>query len=135
MTTRKLCSLVHKKMGALEAPGWLSQSSGQLQLMISWFVSSNSMSGCVLTAQSLEPLSDSVSPFLSAPPPTHVCTCPPSLPPSRPPSLPPSPCLSLSKFFLKAGSLEIVSLFARWPDWHTGDPCLPPGNLMGIVNY
>ena len=31
------------------------------QVMISWFVSSSPMSGSVLTAQSLEPASDSVS--------------------------------------------------------------------------
>ena len=39
------------------------------QVMISRFVSSSSASGSVLTAQSLEPLSDSVSQSLSAPPP------------------------------------------------------------------
>ena len=38
------------------------------QVMISRFVSSNPASGSVLTAQSLEPASDSVSPSLSAPP-------------------------------------------------------------------
>ena len=38
------------------------------QVMISRFMGSSSTSGCVLTAQSLEPASDSVSPFLSAPP-------------------------------------------------------------------
>ena len=35
--------------------------------MISWFVSSRPALGSVLTAQSLEPASDSVSPSLSAP--------------------------------------------------------------------
>ena len=39
------------------------------QVMISQFVSSSPASGSVLTAQSLEPASDSVSPSLSAPPP------------------------------------------------------------------
>ena len=34
------------------------------QVMISWFVSSSPASGSVLTAQSLEPISDSVSPSL-----------------------------------------------------------------------
>ena len=35
-------------------------------VMISWFMSSGPTSGSVLTAQSLEPVSDSVSPSLSA---------------------------------------------------------------------
>ena len=39
------------------------------QVMISWFVGSSPTSGSVLTAQGLEPASDSVSPSLSAPPP------------------------------------------------------------------
>ena len=38
------------------------------QVMISQSVSSSPVSGSVLTAQSLEPASDSVSPSLSAPP-------------------------------------------------------------------
>ena len=38
------------------------------QVMISWSVSSRPASGSVLTAQSLEPAVDSVSPSLSAPP-------------------------------------------------------------------
>ena len=38
------------------------------QVMISWFVHSRPTSGSVLTAQSLEPASDSVSLPLSAPP-------------------------------------------------------------------
>ena len=42
------------------------------QVRISWFMSSSPMSGSVFTAQSLEPASDSVSPCLSAPPPTHA---------------------------------------------------------------
>ena len=37
--------------------------------MISWFVSSSAVSSSVLTAQSLEPPSDTVSPSLSAPSP------------------------------------------------------------------
>ena len=41
------------------------------QVMISWFVGSSLASGSVLTAQSLEPASDSLSPSLSAPPPSH----------------------------------------------------------------
>ena len=39
------------------------------QVMISQFVNSSPVSGSVLTACSLEPASDSVSPSLSAPPP------------------------------------------------------------------
>ena len=39
-----------------------------VQVMISRLVSSSPASGSVLTAQSLDPASDSVSPFLSAPP-------------------------------------------------------------------
>ena len=46
---------------SVECPTWA-------QVMISWFVSSSPAFGCVLTAQSLEPASDSVSPSLSAPP-------------------------------------------------------------------
>ena len=42
-------------------------------VMISLFVGSSPASGSVLTAQSLEPASDSVSPSLSAPPPLVLC--------------------------------------------------------------
>ena len=48
---------------------WVAQSVERptsAQVMISWFVGSSPMSGSVLTAQSLEPASDSVSPSLSA---------------------------------------------------------------------
>ena len=38
------------------------------QVMISWIMSLSPASGSVLTAQSLEPASDSMSPSLSAPP-------------------------------------------------------------------
>ena len=38
------------------------------RVTISWSVSSSPASGSVLTAQSLEPASDSVSPSLSVPP-------------------------------------------------------------------
>ena len=41
------------------------------QVMMSWSVSLGPMLGSVLTAQSLEPASDSVSPSLSAPPRSH----------------------------------------------------------------
>ena len=43
------------------------------QVMISQFVGSSPASGSVLTAHSLEPASDSVSPSLSAPPPFMLC--------------------------------------------------------------
>ena len=45
------------------------------QVMISWVVGSSPTSGSVLTAQSLEPASDSVSPSLSAPTPLTLCLC------------------------------------------------------------
>ena len=48
---------------------WMAQSVKRLtsaQVMISPFVSSSPTLGSVLTAQSLEPVSDSVSPSLSA---------------------------------------------------------------------
>ena len=54
---------------------WVAQSVGRLtsaQVMISLLVGSSPKSGSVLTHQSLEPVSDSVSPSLSAPPPTHT---------------------------------------------------------------
>ena len=40
------------------------------QVMLSQFVDLSSVSGSMLTAQSLEPASDSVPPSLSAPPPS-----------------------------------------------------------------
>ena len=43
------------------------------RVMISQSVSSSPASGSVLTAQSLEPASDSVSPSLSDPPPFMLC--------------------------------------------------------------
>ena len=47
-------------------PGWLSwlKRPTSAQVMISWFMSSSPASGSVLTAWSLEPASDSVSPSL-----------------------------------------------------------------------
>ena len=39
-----------------------------IQVMILWFMSSSPALGSVLTAQSLEPASDSMSPSFSAPP-------------------------------------------------------------------
>ena len=55
----------------LGMPGWLSQLRVLLsfaQVMISRLMSSSPVSGSVLTAQSLEPALDSVSPSLFAPP-------------------------------------------------------------------
>ena len=51
---------------------WVAQSANRptsAQVTISQFVGSRPASGSVLTAQSLEPVSDSVSPSLSDPPP------------------------------------------------------------------
>ena len=55
---------------------WVAQSVKHLtlaQVMISRFVGSSPTSGSVLTAQSLEPALDSVSPSLSAPPRLSLC--------------------------------------------------------------
>ena len=55
---------------------WVAQSvehPTSAQVMISRSVSSSPASGSGLMAQSLEPVSDSVSPSLSAPPPLVLC--------------------------------------------------------------
>ena len=55
---------------------WVAQSVKRptsAQVMIFWFVGSSSASGSVLTARSLDPTSDSVSPSLSAPPLLVLC--------------------------------------------------------------
>ena len=55
---------------------WVAQLIKRLasaQVMISLLVGSSPASGSVLTAQSLEPASDSVSPSLSAPPLLMLC--------------------------------------------------------------
>ena len=55
---------------------WVAQSVERptsAQVMISQSVSSSPALGSVPTAQSLEPVSDSVSPSLSAPPPLTLC--------------------------------------------------------------
>ena len=60
----------HWKMGR---DTWVTQSVARLTLaraMILPFMGSSPASGSVLTAQSLEPASDSVSPSLSVPPPS-----------------------------------------------------------------
>ena len=54
---------------------WVARSVEHLilaQVTISWFVSSSPASGSVLTARSLEPALDFVSPSLSLPQPTHI---------------------------------------------------------------
>ena len=55
---------------------WVAQSVGRptsAQVTISRSLSSSPESGSGLTARSLEPASDSVSPSLSAPPPFMLC--------------------------------------------------------------
>ena len=55
---------------------WVAQSVKRptsAQVMISLSVGSSPASGSVLTAQSLEPVSDSVSPSLCDPPPFMLC--------------------------------------------------------------
>ena len=54
---------------------WVAQSvkcPTSAPVMISWFMSLSPVSGSMLTARSLEPASDSVSPSLSDPPPIHA---------------------------------------------------------------
>ena len=63
----------HRYTGRLGGSvGWASDF-GSGQVMISRSVNSSPASGSVLTAQSLEPASDSVSPSLSAPPLLMLC--------------------------------------------------------------
>ena len=71
---KKKCK--HHLEGYIKRGAWVAQPIKRptwAQVMISWFVSSSPASGSVLTAQSLEPASDSVSPSLSAPPPFMLC--------------------------------------------------------------
>ena len=66
--------LIKKKLRG----AWVARSVKLLtsaQVMISRFVSSSLMSGSVLTPQSLEPASDSVSSFISAFPLLMLCLC------------------------------------------------------------
>ena len=74
MPIRKTLGVRNKSWGT-----WVAQSVGHLtsaQVMSSQSVSSSPASGPVLTAQSLEPASDSVSPSLSLP---LSCSCSVSL--------------------------------------------------------
>ena len=60
-----------------ERGAWVARSVEHptlAQVMISQSMGASPLSGSVLTAQSLEPVSDSVSPSLSVPPPLH-CLC------------------------------------------------------------
>ena len=69
--TAKALARRNKKGGT-----WVAQLVKHLtlaQVMISWFVGSSPALGSVLTAQSLEPASNSVSPSLSAPPLLMLC--------------------------------------------------------------
>ena len=52
---------------------WSVKRRTSAQIISSQSVGSSPVSGSVLTAQSLEPVSDSVSPSLSAPPPFMLC--------------------------------------------------------------
>ena len=55
---------------------WVAQSVKHLtlaQIMISWFMSLSPVLGSLLTAQNLEPASDSVFPSLTAPPLLTLC--------------------------------------------------------------
>ena len=64
--------LIHVSLKTCSQGAWVARlvkHPSSAQVMISRFVSSGLMSGSAQTAQSLEPASDSVSPFLSAPPP------------------------------------------------------------------
>ena len=53
--------------------GQLVKRPTSAQVVISHFVCLSPTSGSVLTAPSLEPISDSVSPSLSVPPPLMLC--------------------------------------------------------------
>ena len=62
----------------IEGGAWVAQRVERptsARVAISRFMSSSPASGSVLTARSLEPASDSVSPSLSAPPLLVLCLC------------------------------------------------------------
>ena len=66
----------HSILKTRKGGAWVAQSVGpptSAQVMISRSVSSSPASGSGLMAPSLEPVSDSVSPSLSAPPPFMLC--------------------------------------------------------------
>ena len=68
--------VLHAYMQTYTGGAWVVQSVRRptpAQVMISWFMGLTPASGSVLTAQSLEPASDSVSPFHSAPLPLMLC--------------------------------------------------------------
>ena len=81
--TDLLCkNLYSDRRESAKIPGywgtWVAQSvkcPTSPQDMISWFVGWSPALGSVLTAQSLGPASDSVSPSLSAPPPLTLSLC------------------------------------------------------------
>ena len=67
---------IFKKKNSKLRGAWVAQSVKYptlAQVMILQFVSSSPASGSVLTAQSLEPASDSESPSLSTPPLLTLC--------------------------------------------------------------
>ena len=69
----------HYRKSITGVPGWLSQLSIRLaQVMISLLMSLSPTLGTVLTAESLEPASDAVSPSLSAPHPHRALSLSPS---------------------------------------------------------
>ena len=70
-TPKLCCSSLLEDWGAWVA--WSVKRPTSAQVMISRSVSSSPASGSVLTAQSLEPVSDSVSPSLSARPLFMLC--------------------------------------------------------------
>ena len=65
---------IKKKTNLGPGGAWVVQSvKHPTSALISWSLSSSPESGSVLMAQSLEPVSDSVSPSLSAPPLFMLC--------------------------------------------------------------
>ena len=77
MPTLLFLLLRYKTIGLWDT--WVAQSVDRLtlaQVMILQFMSQSHASGSELTAQSLQPASDSVSPFLSAPSPLALCLSP-----------------------------------------------------------
>ena len=79
MASRELLSIFFKQtLKVLDISGGTSVAQlvkrpTSAQVMISLFVNLSPASGSVLTAQGLDPASESVSPSLSAPPPLMLC--------------------------------------------------------------